>query len=126
MKMSIVVCIVSVLWLLAFCIAEIDESVVIKDLYHVLGVKKDAKPSHIKKAYRDLARKYHPDKATNADEKEKNEAKFVEIAEAYEILNDDTSREEYDYHRQFVDDSVADGHMSGAYSGGYAGRGALR
>ena len=51
-----------------------------RDYYDVLGVKKDAKPDEIKKAYRRLAMKYHPDK--NAGNKEAEE-KFKEISEAY-------------------------------------------
>ncbi len=121
--MHAIVCIVSALWLLALCAAEIDESVISKDLYQVLGVDKGAGAGEIKKAYRALARKYHPDKASNAEEKEENEAKFVGIAEAYEILSDDTSREEYDYHRQFVSGHVAGGTIGGAYPGGAPGGG---
>ena len=64
-----------------------------RDYYDVLGVKKDAKPDEIKKAYRRLAMKYHPDK--NAGNKEAEE-KFKEISEAYEVLNDEQKRRQYD------------------------------
>ncbi|MBW2622373.1 MAG: molecular chaperone DnaJ [Deltaproteobacteria bacterium] len=63
------------------------------DPYTVLGVSKDSSPDEIKKAYRKLARKYHPD--INPDDKEA-ENKFKEISEAYDILGDETKRAEYD------------------------------
>jgi len=64
-----------------------------KDLYETLGVRKGAQKSEIKKAYRTLARKYHPD--LNPGDKEA-EKRFKEINEAYEILSDDKKREQYD------------------------------
>ncbi|KAI0768564.1 hypothetical protein BD413DRAFT_479339 [Trametes elegans] len=63
-----------------------------KDPYQVLGVKRDASPSDIKKTYFSLARKYHPD--TNPDKNAQE--KFVEIQEAYDILKDQKKRAEYD------------------------------
>ena len=64
-----------------------------KDYYKVLGVSKDAKPDEIKKAFRKLARQYHPDQnKTNADA----EAKFKEISEAYDVLGDPEKRKRYD------------------------------
>ena len=63
--------------------------IVNKDKYYAeLGVNKDASPEEIKKAYRGMARKYHPDKANNLDEATRNkyEAKFKQINEAYENL----------------------------------------
>lgn len=60
------------------------------DYYEILGVKKDASDDEIKKAYRKLAHKYHPDKA-GGDEK-----KFKEVNEAYQVLSDKTKRAQYD------------------------------
>ncbi len=68
-----------------------------KDLYEVLGVSPDASKEEIKKAYRKLARKYHPD--VNPGDAEA-EAKFKEISEAYDILSNDDKRREYDQLRQ--------------------------
>ena len=63
------------------------------DLYEVLGVSKDASDDEIRKAYRKLAIKYHPDK--NPDD-EKASKKFKEISDAYEVLSDKDKREAYD------------------------------
>lgn len=65
-----------------------------KDYYNVLGVDKKASPDDIKKAFRKLAHKYHPDKGTG------DEAKFKEITEAYSVLADDKKRREYDTYGQ--------------------------
>lgn len=64
-----------------------------KDYYKSLGVNKSASQDEIKKAYRKLAVKYHPDK--NAGDK-KSEEKFKEISEAYEVLKDPQKRKQYD------------------------------
>ena len=63
-----------------------------KDYYATLGVKKDASQEEIQKAYRKLARKYHPDVNKDADA----ERKFKEIGEAYEVLKDPDKRQKYD------------------------------
>ena len=65
-----------------------------KDYYNVLGVDKKADKEEIKKAFRKLAHKYHPDKGGT------DEAKFKEITEAYSILSDDKKRREYDTYGQ--------------------------
>ncbi|NLV22134.1 MAG: molecular chaperone DnaJ [Syntrophomonadaceae bacterium] len=64
-----------------------------RDYYDILGVSRDATPDQIKKAYRQLAKKFHPD--VNKDDKDAAE-KFKEVAEAYEILSDDQKRATYD------------------------------
>ncbi|KAG8374245.1 hypothetical protein BUALT_Bualt11G0111200 [Buddleja alternifolia] len=65
-----------------------------KDWYKILGVSKTAPVSEIKKAYKKLALQWHPDK--NVDNREEAEAKFREIAAAYEILGDEDKRTRYD------------------------------
>ena len=64
-----------------------------KDYYEILGVKKTATDDELKKAYRELAKKYHPDK--NKGNKEA-EAKFKELSEAYAVLSDAEKRSQYD------------------------------
>ncbi|MDP3014502.1 MAG: DnaJ domain-containing protein, partial [Candidatus Subteraquimicrobiales bacterium] len=72
-----------------------------KDYYAILGMSKGASQEEIKKAYRSLARKYHPD-ATTGDKKAAEE-KFKEISEAYEVLGDSKKREEYDQGVKFFE-----------------------
>ena len=64
-----------------------------RDYYESLGVPRNAKEDEIKKAYRKLARKYHPDLNPN---NKQSEEKFKEIQEAYEVLSDATKRQKYD------------------------------
>jgi len=86
-----------------------------RDYYDVLGVDKSADATAIKKAYRKLAMKYHPDK--NPGDKEAEE-KFKEINEAYEVLSDETKRRNYD---QFGHEGVNGQGFGGA--GGFGGQG---
>ena len=65
-----------------------------RDYYEVLGVSKDATEKDIKKAYRKLAFKWHPDK--NPDNKKEAEEKFKEVNEAYSVLSDPEKRRQYD------------------------------
>ncbi len=70
-----------------------------KDYYQILGVKPEASPEEIKRSYRRLALKYHPDKNPGDTIAE---AAFKEIAEAYEILSDSKKREDYHYKRFYT------------------------
>jgi molecular chaperone DnaJ len=91
-----------------------------RDYYEVLGVPKGAGTDDIKKAYRKLARQYHPDvnKASDA------EAKFKELSEAYEVLSDDDKRAAYDrFGHAAVDGSGPTG--AGGFSGDFTGFGGL-
>ncbi len=91
-----------------------------RDYYEVLGVSKNASDDEIKKAYRKLAIKYHPDK--NPGDKEA-EAKFKEVSEAHEVLSDKQKRARYD---QFGFAGVGNGPMGGsgsAYSNPFGGQG---
>src|SRR3989338_1240919 len=81
-----------------------------KDYYEILGINKKAPKEEIKKAFRTLAHKYHPDKKTGDD------AKFKEINEAYSVLSDDKKRAEYDSYGQTF--SGAGGGQSGGFGGG--------
>jgi molecular chaperone DnaJ len=69
-----------------------------RDYYEVLGVDKKASAADIKKAYRKIAIKYHPDRQGDKSEAEKKEAeeKFKEAAEAYAVLSDEQKRQQYD------------------------------
>ena len=88
-----------------------------RDYYEVLGVGKSADEKEIKKAYRKLAMKYHPDR--NPDNKEAEE-KFKEINEAYEVLSDETKRRNYD---QFGHEGVNGQGFGGQGFGGGFGSG---
>lgn len=83
-----------------------------RDYYEVLGVQKTASEADIKKAYRQMAMKYHPDR--NPGDKEAEE-KFKEAAEAYEVLSDGEKRKRYD---QF-------GHQDMGGNGGFGGAGGM-
>jgi curved DNA-binding protein CbpA len=65
----------------------------VADYYKILGLGVDADQNEIKKAFRDLALKYHPDKNKNSEE---SRDKFMEIVEAYEVLSNEKSKERYD------------------------------
>ncbi len=84
-----------------------------RDFYEVLGVSKDADATMIKKSYRQLAKKYHPDlNKNNPDAAEK----FKEVQEAYEILNDSDKRARYD---QYGHAGVGDDAGFGGFGGGF-------
>lgn len=86
-----------------------------RDYYEVLGIQKGASDSEIKKAYRKLAKQYHPD--TNQGDKDA-EAKFKEATEAYEILSDEEKRSAYDRFGHSAFDQ-----MGGGGAGGFGGAG---
>ena len=89
-----------------------------RDYYEVLGLAKGAGEDEIKKAYRNLAKKHHPD--LNPDNKEA-EAKFKEVGEAYEVLSDPQKKGRYDqYGHAGVDPSYGGG---GGFGGGFSGGG---
>ena len=87
-----------------------------RDYYEVMGIQKGAGDDEIKKAYRQLAKKYHPD--LNPDNPEA-EAKFKEVNEAYEVLSDKDKRARYDqFGHAGVDPNYGAG---GGYGGGFGG-----
>jgi molecular chaperone DnaJ len=90
-----------------------------RDYYDVLGVARDTDIKDIKKAYRKLARKYHPD--VNPGDKDA-ERKFKEIGEAYEVLSDPKKKEQYDrYGQAAFEQGFGAGPGPGAGGGGYGG-----
>jgi molecular chaperone DnaJ len=86
-----------------------------RDYYEILGVNRDAEDDAIKKAYRKLAMKHHPDR--NPEDKGKSEEKFKEAKEAYEVLSDPDKRAAYDrYGHAGVDPSAAAGAQGAGFS----------
>jgi len=69
-----------------------------KDYYHILGINENASQQEIKRVYRELAKKYHPDANPGNVEAEKN---FKEISEAYDVLKDPEKRKKYDHLKKF-------------------------
>ena len=68
-----------------------------KDYYKILKINNNATPEEIKKAYRKLAPKYHPDKTHGSDEAKKNSEKmFRDVTEAYQVLSDPKKKQMYD------------------------------
>ena len=84
-----------------------------RDYYEVLGIKKGASDDEIKKAYRKMAIKYHPDR--NLNNKEDAEKHMKEINEAYDVLKDPQKKAQYD---QFGHDAFAHGGGAGGAASG--------
>lgn len=82
-----------------------------KDYYEVLGLEKGASPEEVKKAFRKLAAKYHPDKKTG------DEQKFKEISEAYAVLGDEKKKAEYDTYGHAFKGAGAGGGPQGGFGG---------
>src|SRR5438034_6293088 len=89
-----------------------------EDFYKILGVKRDAKPEEIKKAYRRLARKHHPD--VNPGDKAAEE-RFKQMSEAFDILSDPKKRKVYDRFGQYSEslaNAAAEGGAGSTYTRG--------
>jgi len=87
-----------------------------RDFYKILGVDRDASDDQLKKAYRKLAMKWHPDK--NPGEKQQQaEKKFKEVSEAYEVLTDPKKKEVYD---RYGEDGLRDGFGGGEGGSGFS------
>ncbi|KAI8898218.1 hypothetical protein BC833DRAFT_526184 [Globomyces pollinis-pini] len=87
-----------------------------KNYYDILGVSKDADEDALKKAYRKMALKWHPDR--NPDNKELADKKFKEVSEAYEVLSDSNKRTIYD---QYGEEGLKGGVPGGGGAGGFGG-----
>eukprot|EP00919_Chromeraceae_sp_WS-2016_P021070 GHVR01049922.1.p1 GENE.GHVR01049922.1~~GHVR01049922.1.p1 ORF type:complete len:238 (+),score=55.76 GHVR01049922.1:105-818(+) len=89
-----------------------------KDYYKILGVSKNVNDADLKKAYKQQAMKFHPDKHKEEAAKKKAEEKFKDIAEAYDVLSDKQKRETYD---RFGEEGLKAGGGGGAGGAAYRG-----
>lgn len=87
-----------------------------KDYYKILGVSRRATIREIKKAYREQALQWHPDKHTGEEEKEKAEKQFQLVAEAYEVLSDDEKRGKYDRGEEVFENQGGGGGRPGGFN----------
>jgi len=83
-----------------------------KNYYETLGITEEATQEEIKKAFRELAKKWHPDR--NPDNKKQAEEKFKEVSEAYDTLSNENKKAQYDHRRKFGD--MPDGFNFGNYA----------
>ena len=89
-----------------------------KDYYSILGVSKDATADDLKRAYRKLAKQYHPDAQHTEQDKKNAEAKFKEINEAYSVLSDENKRAQYDRFGSNFEQAGFGGSGFGGFNGG--------
>ncbi|XP_061735031.1 dnaJ homolog subfamily C member 3a [Nerophis ophidion] len=91
-----------------------------RDYYKILGVKRTAQKKEIIKAYRKLAQQWHPDNFQDPEEKKKAEQKFIDIAQAKEVLTDPEMRNKYDHGEDPMDPESQQGHRGGQhFHGGF-------
>src|SRR3989338_8363513 len=91
-----------------------------RDYYKILGIARNATKEEIKKRYRELAHKFHPDKGGD-------EARFKEVNEAYQVLADESKRAQYDqFGREFDFSDVFEDFLGFGFGGGGGGRGKAR
>uniref|UniRef100_A0A8C6LUD9 DnaJ homolog subfamily C member 3 n=1 Tax=Nothobranchius furzeri TaxID=105023 RepID=A0A8C6LUD9_NOTFU len=92
-----------------------------RDYYKILGVKRTAQKKEIIKAYRKLAQQWHPDNFQDAEEKKKAEKKFIDIAQAKEVLTDPEMRTKFDHGEDPMDPESQQGHQHQHFHGGFHG-----
>uniref|UniRef100_A0AAV2JX07 DnaJ homolog subfamily C member 3 n=1 Tax=Knipowitschia caucasica TaxID=637954 RepID=A0AAV2JX07_KNICA len=92
-----------------------------KDYYKILGVKRTAQKKEIIKAYRKLAQQWHPDNFQDEEEKKKAEKKFIDIAQAKEVLTNPEMREKFDHGEDPMDPESQQGHGHHHFHGGFPG-----
>lgn len=107
----------SALSVLILCAFLFIQSIVAQDYYAILGVSKDASDKEIKSAYRQLSKKYHPDKNPGDDAAHQS---FIEVGEAYEVLSDNEKRQIYD---KYGADALKNGGQGGPGGAGGPGGG---
>ena len=100
---------IALIFIISFTLSQCGE-----DYYKILGVKRNASKQEIKKAFKKLSLKYHPDK--NKDNPKRAKEKFIKIANAYEVLSDDEKRKIYDqYGEEGVKANEQGGNPGGAH-----------
>lgn len=82
----------------------VSDHLIVSDYYEILNLYQSASQEDIKRSFRQLALRHHPDKNRNSEDSKR---KFMEVVEAYEILSDDQSRKEYDRTYRYKDFSIS-------------------